>query len=445
MKQTKFLLLLLITMAQIATAQIGIGTTTPDASALLDLSSTTKGLLLPRMSSVNQAAISNPAIGLTLFNTTTGQIETNKGDGNGGSLWTAATGGGSGSGTGAAYSNVSALAKVTTVINSLVVIPNMTISPAAGIYSVNFNGQYNINPGVSSSYINTTIAKSDLLAAYNQLKALNPTNTTHGLGFGTTFPGETIKPGIYSIAGAATINGTLNLDAQGDPNATFIIKIDKELAITQDSKIVLLNGAEAWNVFWVTGCLAGGAIAIDQNNIVKGTFLSNGAAVSLATGSVLEGRMLTTSGAVTIVNSVITIPENTSSINLGVISTFAMFSSEGAVGNTGGSNITGHVGSHVGAVTVENTATTLNGIVFTPTTADVPIDNSLVATFSIYQNNTLIANSVRTVISKLTKTDVIAVQGIATVAAGQAIDIRWKTNLGTVSMTNRDLTLIKLQ
>jgi hypothetical protein len=32
-----------------ANAQVGVGTTTPDASAVLDVSSTDKGLLLPRM------------------------------------------------------------------------------------------------------------------------------------------------------------------------------------------------------------------------------------------------------------------------------------------------------------------------------------------------------------------------------------------------------------
>jgi hypothetical protein len=49
------------------------------------------------------------------------------------------------------------------------------------------------------------------------------------------------------------------------------------------------------------------------------------------------------------------------------------------------------------------------------------------------------------VITKVNKTDVIALQAIATVTTGQAIDIRWKTNLGILSMANRALTLIKLQ
>lgn len=50
--------------------QIGIGTAAPDASALLDLHSTTKGLLPPRMSTTEINAIASPAAGLTVYNTT---------------------------------------------------------------------------------------------------------------------------------------------------------------------------------------------------------------------------------------------------------------------------------------------------------------------------------------------------------------------------------------
>ena len=48
-------------------AQTGIGTTTPDASAALDITSTTKGLLIPRMTNAQRQAISSPAAGLMVF------------------------------------------------------------------------------------------------------------------------------------------------------------------------------------------------------------------------------------------------------------------------------------------------------------------------------------------------------------------------------------------
>jgi len=49
---------------------IGIGTVSPNASSLLDVSSTTKGVLLPRMTTTQVNAISSPANGLTVYNTT---------------------------------------------------------------------------------------------------------------------------------------------------------------------------------------------------------------------------------------------------------------------------------------------------------------------------------------------------------------------------------------
>lgn len=50
-------------------AQIGIGTSTPHASSRLDVSSTTKGFLPPRMTSAQRTAISSPAAGLMVYQT----------------------------------------------------------------------------------------------------------------------------------------------------------------------------------------------------------------------------------------------------------------------------------------------------------------------------------------------------------------------------------------
>jgi hypothetical protein len=48
---------------------VGIGTWTPDASSVLDLTSTTKGLLLPRMTKTQRDAISSPVAGLAIYQT----------------------------------------------------------------------------------------------------------------------------------------------------------------------------------------------------------------------------------------------------------------------------------------------------------------------------------------------------------------------------------------
>lgn len=50
-------------------AQVGIGTATPNATSVLDVSSTTKGLLAPRMTTAQRIAIATPANGLLVFDT----------------------------------------------------------------------------------------------------------------------------------------------------------------------------------------------------------------------------------------------------------------------------------------------------------------------------------------------------------------------------------------
>jgi BclB C-terminal domain-containing protein len=50
-------------------AQVGIGTITPDGSAQLDVSSSSKGLLMPRMTSAEREAIASPANGLLVYQT----------------------------------------------------------------------------------------------------------------------------------------------------------------------------------------------------------------------------------------------------------------------------------------------------------------------------------------------------------------------------------------
>src|SRR6188768_2194190 len=49
-------------------SQVGIGTKNPDSTSVLDLSSTTKGLLIPRMTTAQRNAIISPAMGLQILN-----------------------------------------------------------------------------------------------------------------------------------------------------------------------------------------------------------------------------------------------------------------------------------------------------------------------------------------------------------------------------------------
>ena len=68
MKQLIFLLVLTLIVGIGLQAQgVGVGTSSPHASAQLDLNSTNKGILIPRMSSAQRGAIASPAKGLLVF------------------------------------------------------------------------------------------------------------------------------------------------------------------------------------------------------------------------------------------------------------------------------------------------------------------------------------------------------------------------------------------
>jgi len=71
MKKQIYTLAVVLIMGFTAQAQVGIGTPTPSPSSMLDITSTTKGLLMPRMTTGQRTAIPSPATGLQVYDTTT--------------------------------------------------------------------------------------------------------------------------------------------------------------------------------------------------------------------------------------------------------------------------------------------------------------------------------------------------------------------------------------
>jgi gliding motility-associated-like protein len=148
-----------------------------------------------------------------------------------------------------------------------------------------------VNGTIESANSVTAQCAIDVQSAYNELAAIPPTVTGHTPAFGT---GETIFGGVYSIAGAGSIAGNLTLDAQGDPSTMFIFKFAGAFDTGASSKVHLINGALACNVFWI----AEGAMSMAAVTDMKGSLISLDGAVSMGAGCTLDGRMLTTNGAV---------------------------------------------------------------------------------------------------------------------------------------------------
>ena len=71
MKLQRFTLLFIASFFSLFSSysQVGIGTNTPDASSILDMASTTQGVLTPRMTTTQRTSISSPAEGLLVFDT----------------------------------------------------------------------------------------------------------------------------------------------------------------------------------------------------------------------------------------------------------------------------------------------------------------------------------------------------------------------------------------
>jgi trimeric autotransporter adhesin len=67
MKSVWMFFLLMAVFPLTGLGQMGVGTSSPDGSSMLDVSSTTKGLLVPRMTASQRNAISSPATGLLVF------------------------------------------------------------------------------------------------------------------------------------------------------------------------------------------------------------------------------------------------------------------------------------------------------------------------------------------------------------------------------------------
>ena len=128
-------------------------------------------------------------------------------------------------------------------------VSNTGISQLTGNVGTNngsSTGFGNVNGVMHDGDAASAQCSADLLIAYNQLNSAIP----------AFFPapllgnGQTLVAGIYSISSAATLNLDLSLNAMGNPNAVFIFQIQGPLSTNASSKIKLINGAQACNVFW---------------------------------------------------------------------------------------------------------------------------------------------------------------------------------------------------
>jgi len=197
----------------------------------------------------------------------------------------------------------------------------------------------------------TAAAAASLTVAYNQLFAAIPDYFPSSL-LGN---GQTLTPGTYDIGESATLNNTLILNGQGNPNSVFIIKVQGAFSSAAGAQVILSNNALACNVFWKIE----GLVDLATNTVMKGTIVANNAAIILNNNVVLEGRALSTTGAVTVHNVTVQIPLGCGrpvltgpvAPELGTVACYTVFSGNGEVTDDTFSMVTGDVGTNVGLTT----------------------------------------------------------------------------------------------
>lgn len=158
-------------------------------------------------------------------------------------------------------------------------------------------------PGVTLGTVhaadaNASLAQNDLTTAYNDAAGRAPTQLVSG-----DLVGQTLVGGVYKSASTLDLNGTVTLDAQGDPSSVWIFQVGSALTTGSASNVTLVNGASACNVYWQVGSSA----TLGTNSTFKGSILAL-TSISVTTDAAIEGRALARNGAVTLDNNVISDP-----------------------------------------------------------------------------------------------------------------------------------------
>ena len=170
-------------------------------------------------------------------------------------------------------------------------------------------------PGTATSF---AIASQGLVDANAAYLSISPAAMPGGIDPGAgELGGLTLAPGVYkSASGTFKItNGNLTLDAQGDPNATWVFQTAAGLTVgvagpTGAKSVIMINGALPKNVYWYVGSAAtinaaGGGVMVGNIIASAGVTFSTAGNVTL---TVLNGRAISLVASVTLVNTVINVP-----------------------------------------------------------------------------------------------------------------------------------------
>jgi hypothetical protein len=166
-------------------------------------------------------------------------------------------------------------------------------------------------------------AAAAALAAQAAFDSLSPAALPGGIDVSSLGGGagdlgnRTLAPGVYQSApGSYSIQaGDLTLDGAGNPNAVWVFQMATTLTVggpgaAFPQNVILINGAQAQNVFWQVG--SGATINAAGGGTMVGTIISSAATTFSTAGNVaivtLVGRAVALNASVTMVNTQINLP-----------------------------------------------------------------------------------------------------------------------------------------
>lgn len=164
-------------------------------------------------------------------------------------------------------------------------------------------------PGTTTSLAVATQARADAQAAYNALAALPPGSDPAAGQLG----GLTLAPAVYTAAGGtfAITGGDLVLDAQGNAGAVWVFQSAAALTVglpATPRRVILINGAQAKNVWWQVGSAA----RIEDGSTMVGTVIAPAGVTVSTPGQTVQttliGRAIGLTASVTLVNTTIVAP-----------------------------------------------------------------------------------------------------------------------------------------
>lgn len=172
-------------------------------------------------------------------------------------------------------------------------VTGFSFSTAPGPGTITLPALQHINDAIAED------AKTGLAAAYNYAAGL-----TGAAAMTADMSNLTFVPGVYNNSTTLALSaGQVTLDAQNNSNAVFIFQIGSTLVTAAGTQVILVNGAQAKNVFWQVGSSA----TLGANSTLEGTIMAN-TTITLGTNVKLHGRALAMTGAVNLDTDTVTAP-----------------------------------------------------------------------------------------------------------------------------------------